>query len=74
LRSDQNEKELIEYWARQLNLSTNVFSSIKDKRTAKSKTYPNYKGVCVVMCGGNIAIQRRLVYLGQEYCKISSNK
>jgi len=74
LRSDQNEKELIEYWSRQLNLSINVFTSVKDKRTAKSKTYPNYKGVCVVRCGGNIAIQRRLMYLGQEYCKICSDK
>lgn len=71
LRSNQNEIDAIDYWSKVLNVNPNRFGYIKDKRIAKTKTYPNYKGVCVVICG-RIAIQRRLVHLGQDFCKIQS--
>lgn len=69
LRSNQNEIDAIDYWAKELGINKGRFTFVKDKRIAKTATYPNYKGVCVVNCG-RIAIQRRLVHLGQEFCKI----
>ena len=71
LRSNQNEIEAIDYWSRELNVNKNRFGFIKDKRIAKTETYANYKGVCVVYCG-RIAIQRRLVHLAEEFSKIVS--
>jgi len=69
LRSDQNEKHIIQYWSKELKIPDDKFKACKDKRIAKSKTYHTYKGVCVVRCG-NIALQRKIVHLGQEFCKI----
>lgn len=60
---------MIQYWSKELGIAPNKFNTWKDKRTAKPKTYPDYKGVCVVRCG-NLAIQRRIVYLSKEFCKI----
>jgi hypothetical protein len=68
LRSDQDGKKMVLYWSKELNISKDKFIVMKDKRLIKSKTYTNYKGVCVVRCG-KIAIQRRIIYLGEEYCK-----
>jgi hypothetical protein len=39
-----------------------------DSRTKGSKTYEYYKGVCVLRCG-NAAIQRKLLFLAEEFCK-----
>jgi len=44
-----------------------------DKRTVGSKTYPHYKGVCYITCG-NVAIQRKLLYLGEIFCKKTVEK
>jgi len=72
LRSDQNANEMVKYWSRQLNLPKNRFTTVKDKRIVKSKTYSNYMGVCVVRVG-NIAILRRLGFIGEGFCtKIAS--
>lgn len=72
LRSDQNANKTIEYWSRQLNLSINRFTTVKDKRIVKSKTYTNYMGVCVIRIG-NIALLRRLGFIGEGFCiKIAS--
>ncbi len=68
LRNDQDGNEMICYWSSQLDIPKNKFTAIKDKRPVKSKTYSNYKGVCVVRCG-KIAIQRRITYLGEEFCR-----
>ena len=68
LRNDQDGNEMINYWSNQLEIPKTSFTAIKDKRPVKSKTYPNYKGVCVVRCG-KIAIQRRVTYLGEEFCR-----
>lgn len=69
LRSDQNEKKAISYWSNELGIPKNNFTYMKDKRTAKSKTYTSYMGVCVVRCG-KIAVQRRIVHLAEEFSKI----
>jgi hypothetical protein len=69
LRIDQDEKKIIHYWSKELNIPKSKFRAYKDKRTAKSRTYPHYKGVCIVRCG-KVAIQRRIVHLSKKYCKI----
>lgn len=69
LRSDQNERKEIDYWSKELNIDKNQFTYIKDKRVAKSKTYPEYHGVCVVRFT-EVAIQRRLVFLSHKFCNI----
>lgn len=69
LRADQNADTIRKYWSKQLNLPLTSFRSISiDKRTIGSSTYPTYYGVCVIRCG-NIAIQRRLIFLAQKFCK-----
>jgi hypothetical protein len=69
IRADQNPKSIKKYWAKELSLPLNKFKSISiDKRTIGKTTYSNYKGVCVIGCG-NIAIQRKLVYIGNKFCK-----
>jgi len=69
LRADQNADEIKEFWARELRISTSNFKRVYfDKRTIGSKTYPHYKGVCVIWIG-NIAILRKLIYLSNLYCQ-----
>ena len=68
LRADQNITTLKRYWSRQLDLPLDNFRHVSiDIRTRGSKTYPTYKGVCNVYCG-NVAIQRRLIFLSRRYC------
>lgn len=68
LRVDQNPEELKVYWSKQLNLPLSNFTSPSiDQRTAGRPTYNSYHGVCVVQCG-NIAIQRRLLFLSRKFC------
>lgn len=69
LRSNQSAKEAVKYWSRELGLPKTKFIVMKDKRIAKSKTYPHYKGVCAVRFG-RVAIQRRIVHLAEEFSKI----
>jgi hypothetical protein len=69
LRADQNEKEIKEYWSKELDIPIDRFNFVYfDKRTIGSKTYKEYKGVCMVRCG-NVAIQRKLVNLGRSFCE-----
>ncbi|MEK7140487.1 MAG: hypothetical protein AAB815_01755 [Patescibacteria group bacterium] len=69
IRADQNPGLIKKYWAKELAAPIHRFKSISiDKRTSGKITYPNYKGVCVIDCG-NIAIQRKLVYIGQKFCR-----
>lgn len=75
LRADQDPEEMKIYWAKQLNLPLKNFTlpSI-DQRTSGRSTYNNYHGVCVVRCG-NIAIQRKLLFLARRFCEhIVTNK
>jgi len=68
LRADQNPDKLKKYWSEELNIPLkNFFASSIDQRTKGRSTYSTYNGVCVVSCG-NIALQRRLVYLSRKFC------
>lgn len=69
LRADQDSTEMIAYWSNVLNIPEKNFKKTSiDLRTQNSKTHDSYKGVCVVRCG-NVAIQRKLVYLSKIYCE-----
>lgn len=69
LRADQDPEKIKRFWARELKLSLNNFKQVTvDRRTLGSKTFPYYKGVCALRCG-NVAIQRRLLYLAHFFCK-----
>jgi hypothetical protein len=69
LRADQDPEKIKRFWSRELKLSLNNFKQITiNKRTLGSKNYPYYKGVCALRCG-NVAIQRRLLYLARFFCK-----
>ncbi len=69
LRADQNPVKMKQYWSWELNLPLENFRYVSiDKRTLGRPTYPTYHGVCLLKCG-NIAIQRRLVYLSQRFCE-----
>ena len=69
IRADQNPEKLNKYWAKELEAPLNRFGAASiDKRTMGKSSYPDYKGVCVITCG-NIAIQRKLVYIGRKFCE-----
>lgn len=68
LRADQDEEEMKKYWAKQLCLPLEQFKYVThDRRTVGSPTYDHYKGVCVITCG-QIAIQRKLISLYNQFC------
>ncbi|HYV33961.1 MAG TPA: hypothetical protein VE973_03895 [Candidatus Limnocylindria bacterium] len=68
LRADQKPLLIKKYWSKELNIPLENFTSVSiDVRTKGSKTYDHYKGVCVLQCS-NAAIQRRLLYLADEFC------
>jgi hypothetical protein len=70
LRYDQDPNELKSYWAKELSLPLSNFTQVnRDKRTIGRETYDHYKGVCSLRCG-NVAIQRRLVFLAEKYFAI----
>lgn len=69
LRIDQDGQRLKEYWSEQLNAPLERFTHVAyDKRSSGKPTYDHYKGVCVIICG-NIAIQRKLMYLYNLFCE-----
>lgn len=69
LRADQDASAMKRYWAKELGLPLENFMSVSfDKRTIGSPTYPDYKGVCILRCG-SVAIQRKLVYLSEQFCE-----
>lgn len=69
LRADQDEIEIKRYWSRELSVPIEKFKYVvKDKRTEGRPSYPDYKGVCLINCG-NVAIQRKLVYIGRKFCE-----
>ncbi len=72
LRKDQNEEELKKFWSNILNIPEPQFIKTQfDKRTIK-KTYDHYKGVCVLIYY-DMALQRRILYLGNEILKNLEN-
>lgn len=69
LRSDQDPKKMKIYWSQVLEIPLDRFKKESiDRRTVGIKTFNDYKGVCVIRCG-NVAIQRKLVYLSRAYCE-----
>jgi hypothetical protein len=69
LRADQDPIKMKRYWSKELGLpTTNFKSAFLDTRTVGRTTYPTYKGVCIIDCG-NIAIQRKLIYLYKLFCQ-----
>lgn len=73
LRADQDPQKIKKYWAKELKISPSSFKSVSiDKRTIGKITFKDYKGVCVIDCG-NIAIQRKLVYIGRKFCEKTLN-
>jgi transcriptional regulator with XRE-family HTH domain len=70
LRADQNKNVIKKFWSKELCIPICNFTSVSfDKRTIGKKTYPNYKGVCVLRFG-TVAISRKLVYLSRQFCEI----
>lgn len=68
LRMDQVSDEIKVYWSNELNIPVERFKYVAyDKRTEGRPTYEKYKGVCVIICG-QIAIQRKLMYLYNLFC------
>lgn len=69
LRADQNPDKMKSFWSDELNVPLDKFKTVSvDKRTLGKKTYRAYRGVCAVDCG-DVAIQRKLVYLSRTFCK-----
>lgn len=69
LRDDQNEKKIKSFWAKELKLPMENFKYVHfDKRTRGSKTFPDYKGVCMLRCS-NVAIQRKLLNISSGFCE-----
>jgi len=69
LRADQNEEELKQYWSKELDIPLKQFKKTSfDRRTQGIQTFNDYKGVCAIRCG-NVAIQRKLVYLSKTFCQ-----
>jgi hypothetical protein len=69
LRADQDVIEVKKCWSKQLAAPIEKFKQVSiDKRTVGKPTYPEYKGVCIIICG-KIAIQRKLVYLSRIFCE-----
>jgi len=70
LRADQNENEVKEFWANELKLPMENFKYVHfDKRTEGTKTFSNYKGVCLIRCA-NVAIQRKLLNISKGFCEL----
>jgi hypothetical protein len=73
LRSDQSPEEIIKYWSEVLDIPRQQFKQISiDKRNSDKPTNNLYKGVCMVRCG-NIAIQRKMIYLYNLFCEKVEN-
>lgn len=69
LRADQKSNTEKIYWSKALTLPQTCFKAVYvDKRTQGKKTYTSYHGVCIISYG-DVAIQRKLMYLYQLYCR-----
>ncbi len=72
LRADQDVEKMERYWSHELKLPPANFGKASvDKRTEGRPTYPHYRGVCLIDCG-RVDIQRRLMYIANGFCDITS--
>lgn len=69
LRADQDIAKLTKYWAKELGIPIKNFTKPSvDLRSQGRVTYTTYNGVCVISCG-NIALQRKLIFLSRIFCE-----
>lgn len=68
LRADQNAEKMINFWSKELKISHTRFRVHVDRRTAGSKTYAGYYGVCSLR-GGPVRYQRRVMFFGDMIIK-----
>lgn len=69
LRKDQSEIQAKNYWSKVLDIPISKFHKTQfDKRTTKP-TFNDYKGVCVLVYF-DMALQRRILYLGEKILRI----
>jgi len=67
LRADQNEKDEVAYWSKELSLPASNFKWTQfNSRTFGKKTYPSYHGVCTIYCH-KVAIQRKLASISRLF-------
>lgn len=72
LRKDQDEKSAKKFWSKNLDINLDRFLKTQfDKRTVK-KTYIHYRGVCVLYYY-DMAVQRRILYLGEKIVNLVNN-
>ena len=68
-RADQNEKELLNYWSKLLNIPKRQFHRTQiDQRTHYSTSFTNYKGVCSVVYA-DVGLQRRILAISNMMLK-----
>ena len=72
MRKDQDEKELKKFLSKNLNIPENKFTKTQFDKRAVKKTYDHYKGVCVINYF-DMALQRRILYLGDKLLEIINN-
>lgn len=69
LRADQDSEEMKRFWSKELSIPLENFTYVYiDKRTSVTKTYPWYKGVCMVRIG-TTAMKERLMYVANGFCE-----
>lgn len=69
LRADQSTTDTKKYWSKQLKIPLeNFMAATLDKRTVGKPTYDTYHGVCIISFG-QIAIQRRLLWISKLFCE-----
>lgn len=74
LRADQNPTKMKKFWSKELDIPIKNFGRVSiDLRTKGKTTYESYKGVCVIEAG-NVAIQRKMLYLSKKFIQKTINK
>lgn len=69
LRADQDPLKIKKFWSKELSLPIDNFKYFHiDHRTDNSKTYPDYKGVCMVRYG-DVSIKRILLNISKKFCE-----
>ena len=64
LRKDQTDEKLKTFWSKLLQIPKSQFIKSQFDERTKNKTYPDYKGVCIIYYY-DTAAQRRTMYMGK---------
>jgi hypothetical protein len=73
LRKDQDDARLKDYWSTLLKVPKQKFLKTQFDKRAIKKTHDYYKGVCVINYY-DLALQRRILYLGEKILDTINNK